>query len=98
MVPTAVWFAVVAALSVKLLDIAELPRIRAANRPAIDLGYFVGILIYAFLGGFIAWAYVASDITLKPIVAVNVGITAPLIIRSMAGKKGPAVIEEPPGA
>lgn len=38
-------------------------------------------------GGFLAQVYIASGTTLTPILAVNIGMTAPMILGNMAGRQ-----------
>lgn len=98
-IPEAVYFAGFGGLAIKLLDLAELPYVRKANRPDFKSGgYWTLFCIHPLLGAFLAWAYIKSDIPMKPIVAVNIGITAPLILRAMASKHSDGIIPLPPEA
>ena len=75
----------VGALSIKVLDLIELPAIRSANRPDYSkLATWLPFLLTPLLGAFVVFLYVASDVNLKPIVAANVGVSAPIILRSWA--------------
>jgi hypothetical protein len=40
-------------------------------------------------GGGLVIAYIRSDIALKPILAINVGASAPLIVKTLASKLPP---------
>lgn len=84
-VPMPVVFAFAGALSLKLLELTELQHVRKANRPDLrDVAYWVPFLILPILGGGLAYAYVSSGMDLKPMLAINVGVSAPLILRAMA--------------
>jgi len=84
-IPPAVLFAVCGALSIKLLEIAELAKVPKALHPDFhSIIYWLPYAIMPLLGGGLAYMYVMSGVDLKPILAVNVGISAPLILRSMA--------------
>lgn len=80
-----VLYATFGALAIKLLELAELQNVSAAQRPDFkDIIYWVPYLVMPLLGGGLAYVYVMSEIVLKPILAVNVGVSAPLILRAMA--------------
>lgn len=82
---SAVYFATFGALAIKLLELAELPKVPASQRPDFkDIIYWVPFVVMPILGGGLAYMYVMSGIVLKPILAVNVGVSAPLILRAMA--------------
>jgi hypothetical protein len=73
------------------LDHAQTPKLQ---RPTTfgDPMYVAQFIILPLLGGFVAYLYSASGTQLTPLLAVNVGISAPLILRSMAA----AVPVKPP--
>lgn len=79
----AILFASLGGLAVNLLYLAELRNVPKAERPDLkDWHYWTPFLIHPALGALIAWAYVNSGQPLSPMLAINVGITAPLLIRS----------------
>ena len=81
----AVWFAFSGALAVKLLELAELHKLPKLERPDLkDWLYWVPFITMPFLGGGLAYAYVASGTNLSPILAINIGVSAPLVLRAMA--------------
>ena len=81
----AVWFAVFGAFAIKLLELAELHKKPKVERPDLkDWLYWLPFVILPFLGGFLAHMYISSQTILNPILAVNVGVSAPLILRAMA--------------
>lgn len=78
-------FAYSGALGMKFLELAELRNIPKVQRPDLkDWVYWVPFLILPLIGGGLAYAYVMSNVALQPILAVNVGVSAPLILRAMA--------------
>jgi hypothetical protein len=94
-----VLFATLGALAVKLLELLELGKIPKTERPDLcDWVYWASFLFMPLLGGFVAYMYVASDVDLKPILACNVGISAPLILRAMAQTLPKQVINPGAGA
>lgn len=81
----AVWFAVSGAFAIKLLELAELHKIPKIERPDLmDWLYWVPFLVMPVLGGGLAFAYVSSNTVLTPMLAINVGVSAPLVLRAMA--------------
>ena len=84
-IPSAAWFAFFGALALKLLEFTELAKVPAASRPNLkDIVYWIPYVIMPILGGGLAYAYVASSVEMKPMLAINVGVSAPLILRAMA--------------
>jgi hypothetical protein len=80
-----VWFAMAGAFAIKLLEIAEIHKIAPAERPDFkDILYWVPFLILPMLGGGLAQVYVSSNTVLNPLLAVNIGVSAPLMLRAMA--------------
>jgi hypothetical protein len=73
------------ALAVKLIEFTELSKLPKAKRPDItDLVYWLPFIILPLIGGGLAFIYIISGQTLSPILALNVGISAPLTIRTVA--------------
>lgn len=82
---TSVWFATAGAFAIKLLELAELHKIPAVERPDLKDGlYWLPFFILPLLGGGLAYVYVSSDTILSPLLAVNIGVSAPLMLRAMA--------------
>lgn len=80
-----VWFAIAGAFCVKLLELAELHKLAKLERPDIkDWLYWVPFIIMPLLGGGLAYAYVASNTVLTPLLSINIGVSAPLVLRAMA--------------
>lgn len=87
--------------AMKLLELAELRRIPPVERPDLkDFWYWVPFFILPLLGGGLAYVYVPSDANLSPVLALNVGGAAPLILRAMAQANPiePVVVRTPEGA
>ena len=82
---SSVLFAGAGALAVELLKLAEIRNLPKHERPDLkELLYWLPFIILPFLGAGLAYVYIMSDIALKPMLAVNIGVSAPLIIRTMA--------------
>ncbi len=80
---TAIWYAFFGALGAKFLELAELHKLDKLERPDLkDWLYWVPFFVMPILGGGLAQVYIASETALTPILAVNVGISAPLVIRA----------------
>ena len=86
-------------LAANLLPVLDLRNVPKAELPDFkSIFYWLPFLLMPLLGAGLAAAYVQSGVDLKPIVAVNVGITAPLILRAMASTAPPTVkAPNPPG-
>jgi hypothetical protein len=67
----------------RLFDLLSLPR---SQRPETyrDWLYVLQFLVLPILGGGLAYAYEASGTGLSPILAVNIGASAPAILKSFA--------------
>ena len=73
-------------LAIDALNLMELQNIEPSKRPNFkDFFYWLPYIAWPLLGGLLAFLYEASDTHLKPIIAFQVGVTAPLIIKAMAG-------------
>lgn len=79
-----VWYAMAGAFAIKLLEIAELHKITPTERPDFkDFLYWVPFLILPILGGGLTQVYVSSGTILSPLLAVNIGVSTPLMLRAM---------------
>ena len=84
-------YAAAGGFAANLLPLLDLRTLKPAERPDLrSVFYWIPFMIMPILGAGLAMAYVQSGVELKPIVAVNIGITAPLILRAMASSP-PAV-------
>ena len=80
-----VLFAVFGAIGMQLLALMEMKNIPKAERPDFkDFFYWLPFIVSPFLGGGLTLAYIYPTDALKPLIAINVGVSAPLILRSMA--------------
>lgn len=80
-----IWYAVFGAFSIKLLELAELHKLPKVERPDLkDWLYWVPFIIMPLIGGGLAHLHVTSDPIITPLLAMNIGISAPLILRTMA--------------
>lgn len=85
LVHSSVLFAAFGALGMQLLSLMEIRNIPKSKRPDFkDFFYWLPFLVAPFIGGGLALAYIYPDDVLKPLVALNVGVSAPLILKSMA--------------
>ncbi len=72
-------------LAITLLNLAEALNLPKERRPDFrDWGYWAQGIIYILLGAFVAYVYQASDYEIKPVLALQVGASAPLILRAAA--------------
>lgn len=79
------WLAAFGGLAVHLLALIELQSVAKERRPDFkDWLYWLPFVISPFLGAVVAFAYEQSGTTLSPILAINVGASAPLLLRSLA--------------
>lgn len=66
-------------------------RHEADNLPAFLETWFYWVITGAMVlsGGVLVWVYLLSDMALSPLVAVNLGASAPLIIGSLVSQTPP---------
>jgi len=69
-------------------EILGLFKLRREGAPQYLRSAFYWIVTVAMiaLGGGLAWLYVKSDVSLTPILAVNVGASAPLILGQLVAQ------------
>lgn len=80
-----VLFAFFGAIGMQLLGLMELKNVPKTQRPDFkDIFYWLPFIVGPILGGGLVMAYIYPAETLKPLVAINIGISAPLILKSMA--------------
>jgi hypothetical protein len=73
-------------LAIDALNLMELQNIEPSKRPNFkDVFFWLPYIAWPLLGGLLTYLYEASDTHLKPMIAFQVGVTAPLIIKAMAG-------------
>lgn len=68
------------------------------SRTKNDVFYWIPFFVLPILGGGLAQVYVASDTYLSPLLAVNIGVSAPLMLRAMAQAVPDHVVNTPPNA
>ncbi|MCY4056834.1 MAG: hypothetical protein OXG44_02410 [Gammaproteobacteria bacterium] len=77
---------------VHYLEICRIPRLQRPN----DFGerpYWIDFFGRAFIGVVLAWVYWHNGEPLGPILAMNIGVSAPLILKAMA-KTAPIGVPE----
>jgi hypothetical protein len=74
------------ALLLGLVRLGELGGIPKIQRPPTfsDWLWVVQFLGLPLVGGAVAWIYYADGISLKPLLAMHLGLSAPLILKAMA--------------
>ena len=73
-------------LAIQLLNLLELSNVPKDKRPDLkDWLYWLPFLLSPVLSGFLAFVYLASGYDVKPVLALHLGASAPLILRAMAG-------------
>ena len=71
-------------IAINVLNLMELQRVAKDQRP--DFGdplYWLPFFVWPILGGVLAYAY-ETETDLNAILAINTGVSAPLIIRAFA--------------
>ena len=72
-------------LAIQLLTLLELPQLEKKNRPDFsDFTYYIPFLVNPIISAFVAYVYVQAQTQLNPILALHIGASAPLILRTMA--------------
>ena len=79
-------YAFLGGIAVNLLSLTELRSIPKPKRPETfsDWIYCLWFFGVPIVGGFLAYVYQNSDVSLTPLLAVNIGASAPLILKSIA--------------
>lgn len=68
---------------VKLAELSALPRIERPPTFSDPLWVFQFFAL-PLVGGVLAWIYEADGTALKPLLAMNIGVSAPLILKTLA--------------
>jgi hypothetical protein len=81
------WYGFLGGLAVNLLRLGDIARLPKPDRPETfsDWMYCIQFISLPMLGGLMAHAYHGSGSPLTPILAINVGASAPAILKTMAG-------------
>lgn len=79
-------FAVFGGYAINIISLAELRNIPRSERPDTfsDWIYDIWFFVIPILGGVLAIAYQMSGSNLTPILAINVGVSTPLILKAFA--------------
>lgn len=88
-------------LAVNVLDLMELRNVPRERWPDFkSVVYWLPFVLWPLLGAFVAYVYQQSGTELNPVLAVNIGASAPLILRGMAAANPTARqrIDPGPGA
>lgn len=76
--------AAVGGFAINILQLMEYAKRPKIERPDFgDILFYLPYLAWPILGGILSYAYVESGVQLSPILALNVGLSAPLIFRAM---------------
>jgi len=76
--------AIIGGFSINILQLMEYSKLPKLERPDFkDFLFWLPYFVWPILGGVLAFAYLESGINLSPLLALNVGLSAPLIFRAM---------------
>lgn len=82
---TSIALAVTGSLLGFALGLLELRNVPRASRPDFkDWLYWLPVIVNPGLAAILAFVYVSSGTALSPLLALNVGVAAPVILRGMA--------------
>ena len=71
--------------TINLLNLLELQNVPKERRPDFkSLFYWLTFLINIILGGIVAFVYCESASPISKLIAFHIGLTSPLILRTMA--------------
>ncbi len=87
-VPDEVWYGIGGGALAELLGWWKLRQTAPVNLPAYLKSpfYWIMTVLMSLAGGVVAFVYAKSGISLSPILALNVGASAPLIIGNLTAK------------
>lgn len=72
-----------------MLQWARTPREQRPVSPLRDSAFWTLVVLLPVLGGFLVFLYERSGVTFTPILAVNVGASAPIIIQQLVSTAAP---------
>lgn len=83
---TAFVYGLVGGFLLSLVRLAELANVPKIERPPTfsDWVWVLQFFAMPFAGGVLAYVYNADGINLKPVLALNIGLSAPVILKAMA--------------
>lgn len=92
--------AAVGGLTVNVLNLLELQHIPKDRRPDFrDPLYWLPFAVWPLLGGFVGYLYNEASSPLGKLVAFHIGVSSPLILRTMTNVIPPQAAQSlPPGA
>jgi hypothetical protein len=92
--------AAIGGLVVNVLNLLELQHIPKDRRPDLhDLFYWLPFLVWPLLGGMVGYLYNEPASPLGKLVAFHIGISSPLILRTMVNALPTQARQQlPPGA
>lgn len=80
-----IWIAGAGGLAIRLLNLSELYNIPKDKRPDLsDWLYWIQFVVFPGVGALLAWVYLEAHVDLHPVLALNIGVSAPLIMRTLA--------------
>jgi hypothetical protein len=72
-------------LALQLLNLLELPQLKKKERPDFkDWVYYIPYFVNPLIGAFITFVYLKANTTLNPVLALHIGASAPVTLRTMA--------------
>jgi hypothetical protein len=79
-------FGTLGGLLINIVRLAELANVPRIERPPTfsDPIYVFQFFILPIVGGTLAYVYYADGVNMKPLLALNIGVSAPLILKSLA--------------
>lgn len=91
-------FGCLGGLLINVVRLAELANVPEIERPKTfsDPLYLFAFFALPLVGGALAYIYQADGVLLKPLLAVNIGVSAPLILKTFAAsvpKKPPSNVD-----
>lgn len=98
---TPILLAAMGGFAINILHLVEYSKRPKTERPDFkDWLFWVPYLAWPVLGSVLAFAYLESGVQLSPILALNIGLSAPLIFRAMieANPVKPKAIDPGQGA
>lgn len=81
----ATYLAALGGLCIQLLSLLELYNIPKTRRPDFkDFTYWIPFVINPFLGGLVGYAYFHNQNEINSLLAIHIGVSAPLVLRTMS--------------